>query len=88
MKIKEGFVLRKIPGMNLVMPAGENIKTCKNVMMLNDTCACIFEKLQAGETVESIAEALTAKYYVEYPEAVEDVKHMLAQFVAAGLAEE
>ena len=41
MKIKEGFVLRKMPGMNLVMPVGENIKTYKGSVMLNDTGAFI-----------------------------------------------
>ena len=88
MKIREGFVLRRIPGMNLVMPAGENIRTFDRAVMLNDTCAFIFEKLQAGETEEAIAKAMTEKYDVELSRAAEDVKDIFALFAEAGLAEE
>ena len=37
MKIKNGFILRKVPGMNLVMPTGKNVKTFNGSLMLNDT---------------------------------------------------
>ena len=42
MKIKEGFILRKVPGMNLVMPTGKNVKDFNGSLMLNDTGAFLF----------------------------------------------
>lgn len=55
MKIKDGFILRKVPGMNLVMPTGKNVKTFNGSLLLNDTGALIFEKLQKGSAPEEIA---------------------------------
>lgn len=52
MKIKDGFILRKVPGMNLVMPTGKNVKTFNGSLMLNDTGAFVFEHLQKGNTPE------------------------------------
>ena len=62
MKIREGFILRRIPGMNIVMPTGENIRVFRNAVTLNDTAALIFEKLQRGESAGSVAETLALKY--------------------------
>ena len=52
MKIKKGFILRRIPGMNIVMPTGENIRHFRNAVTLNDTAALIYERLQQGESPE------------------------------------
>ncbi len=64
MRTKDGFVLRRVPGMNLVMPTGKNVKDFSGALMLNDTGAFIFEKLQKGATAEETARALTQAYNV------------------------
>lgn len=87
MKIKDGFILRKLPGMNMVMPAGKNVKTFNGALLLNDTGAFIFERLQRGETVEAAAKALTAEYDVTEAKALSDVKKTVAELVEAGVAE-
>jgi hypothetical protein len=87
MKIKDGFVLRKVPGMNLVMPTGKNVKTFNGSLMLNDTGAFIFEKLQKGATLEETAEALTQEYDVPLDTAGADVKNTVASLIEAGVAE-
>ncbi|MBP5647878.1 PqqD family protein [Candidatus Saccharibacteria bacterium] len=88
MKIKDGFILRKIPGMNLVMPIGDNIKTFNGSLMLNDTGVFIFERLQKGDTVEEIAEALTQEYDTSLEIAKKDVQNTIASLLEAGVAEE
>ena len=88
MKIKDGFILRKIPGMNLVMPIGDNIKTFNGSLMLNDTGVFIFERLQKGDTVEEIAEALTQEYDTSLETAKKDVQNTIASLLEAGVAEE
>ena len=87
MKIKDGFVLRKVPGMNLVMPTGKNVKTFNGSLMLNDTGAFIFEKLQKGATPEETAEALTKEYIVALDVASTDVQNTIASLIEAGVAE-
>ena len=87
MKIKNGFILRKVPGMNLVMPTGKNVKEFNGSLMLNDTGAFIFEKLQKGATLEETAEALTQEYDVPLDTAGADVKNTVASLIEVGVAE-
>ncbi|MCQ2505745.1 MAG: PqqD family protein [Lachnospiraceae bacterium] len=87
MKIKEGFVLRKMPGMNMVMPIGENIKTYKGSVMLNETSAFIYEKLVEGKSKEEAAKALTEEYDVDIEKAMQSVERTCADFIEAGIAE-
>lgn len=87
MKIKDGFILRKVPGMNLVMPTGKNVKSFNGSLMLNDTGAFIFEKLQKGSTPEETARALTQEYDVSLDTASADVQKTIASLIEAGVAE-
>ena len=87
MKIKDGFILRKVPGMNLVMPTGKNVKTFNGSLVLNDTGAFIFEKLQKGASPEQTAEALTREYDVSLDTASADVQNTVASLIEAGVAE-
>ena len=87
MKIKDGFILRKLPGMNLVMPTGKNVKNYNGSLMLNDTGAFIFERLQQGGSPEETAQALTAEYDVTSETAMTDVQKTIASLIEAGVAE-
>ena len=87
MKIKDGFILRKVPGMNLVMPTDKNVKSFNGSLMLNDTGAFIFEKLQKGSTPEETAQALTQEYDVSLDTASTDVQNTINSLIEAGVAE-
>ena len=87
MKIKDGFILRKLPGMNLVMPTGKYVKDLNGSLMLNDTGAFIFERLQKGSTPGEIAQALTQEYDVSLDTAGTDVQNIIDSLVEAGVAE-
>ena len=87
MKIKNGFILRKVPGMNLVMPTGKNVKEFNGSLMLNDTGAFIFERLQRGSTQEEIADALTQEYDVSLDTVSADVQKTIDSLIEAGVAE-
>lgn len=88
MKIREGFILRRIPGMNIVMPTGENIRVFRNAVTLNDTAALIYEKLQQGESAGSVARILASKYGIDPGEAAGDVEKVIGEFLELGLAGE
>ena len=87
MKIKNGFILRKVPGMNLVMPTGKNVKEFNGSLMLNDTGAFIFEHLQKGSTPEETVQALTQEYDVSLDTASTDVQKTIDSLIEAGVAE-
>ena len=86
MMIRDGFVLRRLPGMNLVMPAGKNVKTFNGVLMLNNTAALIFESLQQGATADEAAGKLAAKYGIPEAKAKADVLKTLEALAEAGVA--
>ena len=88
MKIKDGFILRKVPGMNLVMPTSKNVKTFNGSLILNDTGAFIFDRLQKGASADETAQALTQEYDVALDTASTDVKNTIASLIEAGVAEE
>ena len=83
--IKDGFVLRKMPGLNLVMPAGENVKEFQGALMLNDTGALIFEALQNGGTSEDAAALLTREYDVTMEKALASVQNTVDSLREAGV---
>lgn len=83
--IKDGFVLRKMPGMNLVMPIGANVKDFNGALMLNDTGAFIFEKLAGGQSVDEVAENLTKEYDVTLDRAKASVDNTIKQLAEAGV---
>ena len=85
--IKEGFVLREMPGMNLVMPTGTNVKKFKGAIMLNDTGALIFSELKSGKTIEETAKVLTQEYDVTLEKATSDIEKTIASLKEAGVVE-
>ena len=83
--IKEGFVLRKMPGMNLVMPTGANVKTFKGALMLNDTGAFVFAELVEKKSIDEVAEKLTEEYAVSIEKAKDDVIKTINSLIEAGV---
>ena len=87
MKIKDGFVLRRLPDLNMVMPAGENIQSFHAALILNDTAALIFDGLKAGLDRQAILERMTAVYKVDEKKALSGIDKTFALLVEGGVAE-
>ena len=83
--VKEGFILRKMPGMNLVMPTGAKVKEFRGALMLNDTGALIFSELKDGKTVDETAEVLCREYDVTSDKAKADIEKTIASLKEAGV---
>lgn len=89
MRIRNGFILRRMPEMNLVMPAGTMTKEYHKTVILNDTAAFLFELLQQREeTVSSLTEALLREYDVDESRAAAAAESAVSDFREAGLLEE
>lgn len=64
MKLKDGFILRRVAGKTVVLPCDEALDL--NMMItLNDTGAFLWEKLQEETTQEALAAALLGEYDVD-----------------------
>lgn len=79
MKIKDGFMLRKVGGQNIVVALGEASRSFNGMIRLNDTGVFLWEKLKDDVTEEQLLAALTAEYSVDPAQAKSDI----AEFVAA-----
>ena len=84
-QLKNDFVLRKVCGINVVMPAGLKVRDFGGALVLNDTGALIYEQLQAGKTAEEAAAALVAEYDVTPEKALADVQKTIDSLREAGV---
>ena len=84
-QLNKDFVLRKVCGVNVVLPTGLQVKDFGGALNLNDTAALIFEQLQAGKTVEETAAALVAAYDVMPEKALDDVQKTIDSLREAGV---
>ena len=76
MKLKDGFILRRVAGKTVVLPCDEALDL--NMMItLNDTGAFLWEKLQKETTQEALVAALLGEYDVDE----ETAKASVAAFV-------
>lgn len=78
MKIKEGFVVRKIAGDTVVVPIGKNIDSMNGTIVLNDTAAFMWEQLQTETSAEEITERLLTEYDVLPEKAAADTEKFLS----------
>ena len=85
MQMNKDFVLRRVCGLNVVLPTGANVKDFGGALNLNDTAALIFEQLQAGKTVEETVSALVAAYDVTPETALADVQETIGSLREAGV---
>lgn len=87
MKIKEGFVLRRVLDEAIVIATGELSKSFHGMVKLNDSGADIWEWVSEGLDEASIAKKLSEKYELPEEKATADTKAMLSQMADAGLLE-
>ena len=88
MKIKEGFVLRRVLDEAIVVASGEASKKFHGMIKLNETAAFIWELISEGNTEEEIAKKLSEKYEISIEQAAEDTKTMIATMAEKGFFEE
>jgi len=87
MKIKEGFIFRKIADTYVVVAVGEAAKNFKGMVSLNETGGFLWEKLCAGSDEESLVKALLAEYDVDEEKARTDVSAFVKKVSEAGFVE-
>lgn len=88
MKIKKDFLLREVPGMNVVMPTGENVRTFEGAVILNETAVVIYKELQNGADRASLIAALQREYAVDDSTAGADVDATIDSFREAGILDD
>ena len=73
MKIVNGFEIKEIADNFIAIPTQDNIVDFSSIIMLNETSAFLWLKLENDLTEEELVAALLAEYDVEEKTAREDV---------------
>ena len=64
MKLKDGFLMRKVAGQTVVLPGGDDLDL--NMMItLNDTGAFLWERLTEKTNEDALVQALLGEYDVD-----------------------
>lgn len=87
MKLKKGFIMRKIAGKDIVLPSGDELNL-NTIITLNETAKFIWECLENDTTEDEITRKITAEYRISYDEAADYVKEFIETIRAHGFIDE
>ena len=87
MKIKEGFVVRKVMGNNVVIATGAASKNFHGMVKLNDTAAEIWGYISEGLSTDVIFEKMLEKYEVEESLLRQDIEKTVSALAEQGFIE-
>ncbi len=88
MRIKKGFLLRRVGTQNIAAAAGSEAKSFNGIIRLNETGRFLWEKLADECTQEELVGALTGAFSVSKEQAERDVSAFLDELKSAGLLAE
>lgn len=87
MKIKEGFVVRKIANQYMAVPIGARAKEVHGMIGLNETAAFLWELLKQNRTEEELATLLYDEYEISEEDALEVVRRFSTMLQEEGVLE-
>ena len=87
MKIKQGYVLRQVAKLWVVLPLAEETVNFNGMIKLNDCGALLWKGLERGCEPEELVELLLAEYRVTREQARADVMEFLENLSKVGCLE-
>ncbi len=88
MKLKSGFVLRKVADTYIVVAVGAEAKKHNVMITLNETGSLLWEKLSEGAEKNDLVNAILEEYEIDEATASADVDRFLEKVLSQGLIEE
>ena len=74
MKIKEGFIIRRVAESWAVIPVGKAQYDFNGMILINQTGAFLWNLLKEDTDIEQLTNALCKEYLIDKNQAKEDVK--------------
>lgn len=87
MKIKSGFVIRKIANQYMAVPVGARAKELHGMICLNETAAFLWELLKEEKTEEELAALLYEEYEISAEHSLEVVQRFCRSLQEEGVLE-
>lgn len=88
MKIKDGYILKKVAGENIVIATGEARLSFNGIITFNEVGAEVFERLDGTRTFEQIVDEIAAIYNAPREIIESDIKKLIEKMKNHGLIEE
>ena len=79
MKIKDGFLVRKIANQYMAVPVGTRTKDLHGMIALNETGAFLWNLLKDDQTEENLVGKLMEEYEVDVKRASASVKRLIVE---------
>lgn len=83
MKIKDGFILKKVGDTAIVVAVGKRVKEFNGIISLNETAEFLWNNLENADSAEALADILCGEYDVTKEKAVESCKGFIAKLAEA-----
>ena len=87
MKIKNGYMMRKVADKCVVVPMGDEVTNFNGMINLNETGELLFATLQKGCTREELIEAMLAEYDISREICERDVDRFIEKVDKVGILE-
>ena len=84
MKRSADFLLREVAGTQVLVPLGAAAVSFPGMVTLNSTGVFIWELLDQPQTLQTLTEALMARYAVDQETAKNDVESFVNKLVPVG----
>lgn len=88
MKIKGKYVIRKVAGETIAVPAGGAVDDSNILIMLNETGVELWELLYEGCSEEEVVEHFCGEYEVEKETVLKDLSEFIEYITSKGVAVE
>ncbi len=88
LKVKNGFVIRKIGPQTVAVPVGKLTGEIHGVVALTESGALLWEKLTQGAEKDALVFALLNEYEIDEETASRDVDDFISGLYAQGVMEE
>ncbi len=88
MKIKDGFILKKVVDDFVVVPVNNNFMEYSSVINLNETGCFLWQCLEKDITLDELCLALANEYEISVDEVKDDVIHFVDNLKKQELIEE
>lgn len=87
MKIKKGFIVRKVGGQSVAVAIGEMSKTFNGMIRLNETGKFLWDALSKGAEEDDLVSKILEEYEIDEATARADVKAFVEKLKGVGALE-
>ncbi|MCI5970952.1 MAG: PqqD family protein [Clostridia bacterium] len=88
MKVKEGFIVKKVIDDYVVVPVGDNFMDFSSIINLNETGAFLWQCMENDITEDELVNLLSKEYEVDASEVKDDVADFIESLKNAKLLSE